>query len=848
MTSGWQNKLARASRMDWDEVRTRLAQELHKRGDLLRLKVGLRPAAIRLRDASSGGKFFFARGEAAARADLLRSYLPDEAAAILREADEICAHRFRLLGYDNLDFGESQARSKANDNDKSNAIDWHLDPVHGKRAPLDPWFKIPFLDFAVAGDHKITWELNRHQHLVTLAKAWLLTRDEKYVHELTAQWHSWIESNPYPLGINWASTLEVAFRSLSWIWVDHLLADAPGYAAFRADLLPALAFHGRYIERYLSTYFSPNTHLLGEAVAMFFLGALYPQMPHAARWKEDGWNIVLREAGAQVRADGVYFEQSLYYHVYALDFFLHARTLAAVNDIEIPAAYDDVLRKMLNVIAALAQSGPAEGFGDDDGGRLFNSRRNQTEHMTDPLTIGAIAFRRDDLGAPLLTEEAIWLFGERAVAALAPATAHRAAATPANSTITSAAFPDGGIYVLADSHPRPQTMMIDAGPQGTGRCGHGHADALSLCLTIDGERWLVDSGSGVYISSDPADRNNFRGTAAHNTLRVDGLDQAVPCEPFSWTDIPAPQAEHFAAGRTFTYFCGSHNGYKRLPDPVTHRRSVLRINSCKNDGKENDRTGNKGLHTGEESSIGLWLVRDLVLGTAEHDLELRWHFASDIAVRELEACEIIASKANTSKRELPDQQSNQLRTIWPGETVWKSTITQGTLSPAYGRYEPAPVVRSHARIKLPTEIAAAFLVSEHGALSHEHARMTAVRHDAGQSYELCVGDDKHEFFFALGNQPWSAGPWTSDAELLYCRMANEKLVQLIVVGGSSVEWQGRPLLRASAPSGYFEWRKQDGALQAEPTSFSTTTLFDELTGNAPASFIASPTSSYAEKH
>ena len=89
----------------------------------------------------------------------------DQAAAIIREADEICQHRFRLLGYENLDYGTD--------------IDWHLDAVHKKRAPLDPWFKIPFLDFAKVGDHKITWELNRHQHLVTLAKAWLLTQEDK---------------------------------------------------------------------------------------------------------------------------------------------------------------------------------------------------------------------------------------------------------------------------------------------------------------------------------------------------------------------------------------------------------------------------------------------------------------------------------------------------------------------------------------------------------------------------------------------------------------------------------------------------------------------------------------------
>jgi hypothetical protein len=147
----------------------------------------------------------------------------------------------------------------------------------------------------------------------------------------------------------------------------------PDCAEFRAELLPALAFHGRYIERYLSTYFSPNTHLLGEAVALFFLGTLYPQMPGAARWKESGWQIVLREAGRQVRPDGVYFEQSLHYHVYALDFFLYARLLATRNGMEIPPAYDAVLGRMLDVVAALAQAGPAEGFGDDDGGRLLES-------------------------------------------------------------------------------------------------------------------------------------------------------------------------------------------------------------------------------------------------------------------------------------------------------------------------------------------------------------------------------------------------------------------------------------------------------------------------------------------
>jgi hypothetical protein len=837
VASGWHNKVARLSRTDWDwdELRTRVAQQLQKRSDLLRYRLGMHPAAIQLRESTApAGKFFFTGSQAAERAELLRQHLPEQASEIVREADEICEHRFCLLGYENLDYGRE--------------IDWHLDRVHDKRAPLEPWCKVPFLEFAAVGDHKVTWELNRHQHLVTLAKAWLLTNDEKYVRELMTQWRSWLKSNPYPVGINWGSSLEVAFRSLSWIWVDQLLAanagrgrpalHAPQYAEFRAELLPALAFHGCYIERYLSTYFSPNTHLLGEVLALFFLGTLYPQVPGAARWKNEGWRVLLYEAGRQVRPDGVYFEQSLYYHVYALDFFIYARMLASANDLSIPADYDAILVRMLNVVQSLAQAGPAEGFGDDDGGRLFNARRNCTEHMTDPLALGAVVYHydRDDLAAAQLTEESIWLFGERAVTRLAPTR------RKAQDNACSVAFPDGGLYILAGgrtdtssgvpdavpvgSQPYAHAMVIDAGPQGEGRCGHGHADALSLRLTMNGSRWLVDSGSGVYISAGPAERNAFRGTAAHNTIRVDGMDQAVAGEPFSWTHIPTTHVEDWVIGRAFTYFAARHNGYERLADPVTHRRCVLHLND------------------------GIWLVRDLVLGSAEHDLELRWHFASDVSVREAGAGEFVASRP-----EAPEHLALRMimpRTI-PEDNCWKTQITRGLGSPAYGLYQPAPEIRSETRVKLPTEIATALIAQRRPGQTQGEAHMVS-RHEATvQVYELHEGNQSHEFFFphnhAHDNQSWSSGPWSTNADLLYCRVEEEKLVQLIVVGGNLVAWQGRPLLNARRPCQFFEWRKCDGVTHSEPEPVSTTPLFDELTGGSqPCSNSFNAISSYAEKH
>ncbi|MFY9561003.1 MAG: alginate lyase family protein [Terriglobales bacterium] len=797
--AGWHNKLARLAQMDWDEVRTRVAQEVHKRSELLLYRMGMRPRALSIDQRSSRqARFFFAPGDAHDRAALLRTHLPAEALEILHRADDICHHRFRLLGYDDLDYGDE--------------IDWHLDRVHGKRAPLDPWFKIPFLQFAAVGDHKITWELNRHQHLVTLAKAWLLSKDEKYVRELIAQWHSWVKANPYPLGINWGSTLEVAFRSLSWIWVDQMLTDAPEYAELRTELLPALALHGRYIERYLSTYFSPNTHLLGEAVALFFLGTLYPQIAAAARWQRTGWKVVLQSAQRQVRPDGVYFEQSLHYHVYALDFFLYAQLLAARNGLEIPAVYTATMGRMLDVLQALSRAGPPEGFGDDDGGRVFNPRRNHTEHMTDPLAIGTLLYGREDLSAARLTEESIWLFGQQAVDALLQENAHRAP--------HSAAFPDGGFYVLADSQPYAQQMVVDAGPQGVGRCGHGHSDALSVRLTMDGQRWLVDAGSGVYISADPSDRNAFRGTGAHNTMRVDGVDQAVPADPFSWTAIPTTRVENWSTGKTFSYFAGSHDGYVRLPDPVTHCRYVAKING------------------------GPCLVRDVALGREAHDLEVRWHFAPDFDLRETENGMLAAARRSGA-----DSGQPSLRLILPEGTSWQMEMTRGLISPAYGKFQPAPLLRAHARVALPAEIATLLAPGSAAHTQDSTSRLVSMRHAAVQVYELVEQDANHGFYFALDKRAWNFGPWFSDAEFLYCRIEQEKLVHLTVVGGSYVAWQGQPLLKAPGPSAFFEWRKREAVIHAEPDRFSVSPLFQELTGGVTLSAETSNTtaSTFAEK-
>jgi hypothetical protein len=740
--------------MSWDELRTRVGQAGRKRLDLLAYRTRLQRLAHPLEPLPLRAKFFFNTGELGERVPLLREHLPEEVENTITEADAICRHEFNLLGYEKLNCGPD--------------IDWHLDIVHGKRAPLKPWFNIRYLDFSEVGDHKVIWELNRHQHLVTLAKAWCLSGDSHYIHELLAQWYGWQKANPYPLGINWASTLEVAFRSLSWLWVRDLIAGCElPTPSFPRDLLSGLQLNGWYIERYLSTYFSPNTHLLGEGVALFYLGTLCPEIPAARRWQQTGWKIILQQAKRQVRADGLHFEQSLYYHVYALDFFLHARTLAALNGIPIPVEMDNVLRKMLDVIKVLAQSGCVEGAGDDDGGRVFNARRNRVQHMTDPLAIGTALYDTDEYaGVGQLTEEAVWLFGEKAVRRLAQKTAPLLP--------RSHAFVSAGLYLMGDDEPYAQQMVIDAGPQGTDNSGHGHADALSIRFSVEGQRVLIDPGTCAYIS-DGNERNLFRGTSAHNTLGVDKVDQALPIRPFAWASIPTVTPERWINGKGFDYFIGAHNGYGRLPDPVLHRRLVFHA---------------KG---------GFWFVLDSAQGQQEHMLEIFWHFAPSLRLSKHDG--VICARLPQS----PDQTipSSGVALLGCRNSAWNAELSSAFDSPVYGSKLIAPMACLKSRTVLPAESALLLVPLRAGAaLGHfsesreAPCNLRAYRYDLPQSTRY--------LYLSEAGGSWTHGPWASDAQLLYCGLRDGRLKHMVMISGSFAQWQDQPLISVQGQVDHLE--------------------------------------------
>jgi hypothetical protein len=456
-------------------------------------------------------------------------------AELERLAAQILAHRFPLLGL------EIQTGPE---------IAWRRDYLHGVESPKRYFRRIPYLDVRRAGDHKLIWELNRHQHLVVLAQAWLGVGNRRYLDEAFLQLESWWRDNPFHRGINWSSALEVGFRALSWIWIYHL-AGGEMDDAFRHRFLTALYRHGCHLEWNLSVYFSPNTHLLIEAVALHALGLLFPSFPGAERWRRKGGQLVSAQLDAQVRDDGSHFEQSTYYHVYALDAFLFHAVLE-----EVPPSFRSRLASMARFLAALL--GPSRElpfFGDDDGGRFFHPYGPRNRFARATLATAAALLDLDLPHQPEdVFEQALWWLGPSA----RPRTA---AAKP-----ISQAFPGSGLIVLnhGDLH-----VIMDAGPFGPGSAGHSHSDTLSLVVRRGREEILIDPGTYTYVA-EPDWRDRFRGSAAHNTVRAAGADQAIPAGPFRWHQTPAAELIQFVTG-TDHDFADATCSYQS----VRHRRRVL---------------------------------------------------------------------------------------------------------------------------------------------------------------------------------------------------------------------------------------------------------------------------------
>lgn len=512
-------------------------------------------------------------------------YLSSKRRELESEAREVAAHRWPVLGYGVREFG--------------GRVDWLREPASGVRWPLGFHGDVRLVR-GDGSDVRVLWELNRLGHLLTLGRAYAAGGDEELAEEFFAQVEGWCEQNPWGQGPNWACAMEVALRAVNLLAALRMFRRAPSLNVERhARLLALFDAHGRHVRRNLEySYIATGNHYLSDVAGLLWLGLLLPELEAAEGWREFALKELLRELDRQVLADGADWEASTGYQRFVTEVFLYTFLLCRENGFDVGERAWARVRSMLEYVrAVLRPDGRAPLVGDADGGQFLPLVQRGADEHAPLLAIGAAVFREPRFKVSEETpEEVFWLLGREGVRTFEE--------LKTASASTSEAFTQAGVCVLRAGD---LYLHLNAGGAGLdGRGAHGHNDALSIEVSACGASFIKDPGTYVY-TSDLRARHEFRSTAYHSTVEVDGFEQNTTPEsaPFFNGDEARPHLITFNTTGERDFAAAEHQGYERLPaGPVTHRREVT-----------------------FEKRGRYWLVEDILSGEGEHDLRFVFHAA-----------------------------------------------------------------------------------------------------------------------------------------------------------------------------------------------------------------------------
>lgn len=505
--------------------------------------------------------------------------------------------------------------------------EWNRDPKTGTRSPIVLGKAIDYRDERIVGDIKYLWEPSRHLELVTLALAWRVSRQQCYADGARVLLQSWFEQCPYPCGVHWTSALELAIRLLNWAVAWELLGghSSPLFEGhvgqrFLRQWLDAVFQHCHFIRGYFSRHSSANNHLFGEYMGLFVASLTWPCWPESTQWMEIGRRGLEEEALKQNTPDGVNKEQAIYYQHEVMDMMLLCHLAGKANGVLFSSAYLARLEKLAEFLASLMDvGGHVPMIGDSDDAKMVRlAYANDWCHYRSLLASCAILFSRPDfkVKARVFDDKNKWLFGDEGLAKWE-------ALASSGSKSPRRAFSNGGYWIIGDNFDTAEELRIavDAAPLGyLSIAAHGHADALSLTLSLGGEPFLIDPGTFAYHTQQRW-RDYFRGTSAHNTVRVDGLNQSTIGGSFMWLQKANAKCEEWISTIDSDQFVGSHDGFERLADKVTHRRTIrLDKKSCQ------------------------IAITDRLECKDNHEVELFWHFAPECNVRQ-EDLLVVATRA-----------------------------------------------------------------------------------------------------------------------------------------------------------------------------------------------------------
>ncbi|MCX6832404.1 MAG: heparinase II/III family protein, partial [candidate division Zixibacteria bacterium] len=478
--------------------------------------------------------------------EYVEAVLPSERHRIIAAADHIVANRFPVFNLGFISYGDPPR--------------WNYDPIHKVTAPECFYGDIDYLDPSVAGDSKIVWEISRFQFVYDLGQAYLLTVDEKYPRKFFELVHDWRRKNRDYHGVNFCSALESAFRIHALAWGIWFFKDSPSLTnEYAGDLYRLIYTCADFVRHHLSRYFSPNTHLLGEAYAIFIAGILFAEFQDAHLWQQLGHDTLLAELDRQFTMDGMHAELSTAYHGYAIEFLLSLVALCKQRNISLETRFHERLQQGVDVLTSLQRpDGAWPHIGDEDGGRLFFLSRVPASDFR-PLLDACRALLSH--GTTSTFVDSFWFCGE----------------TASNSPVRPAVKESShlvGAGIIVSHSKAGMYSLLQCGSSGYGDSPHSHADMLHLDISVGADNFIIDPGTCVY-TADLEKRNRYRSAAVHNGPTVTDLLLEDPHNPFGWLQQPNCSVGKYFKTASSEYYQAAYQVALLHGGKATISRSVL---------------------------------------------------------------------------------------------------------------------------------------------------------------------------------------------------------------------------------------------------------------------------------
>lgn len=549
------NKIKKLFSLPLREIVYRLREKGFIRKEHLFFKLKIQPVCRQVNKVDTPPLFFTEGYDATQRKRLIMEHLDEK--AIIQEADSIVGGNVLLLGREMV---------------IPSGPGWHKDPVDGVNWPNLFYPYVRHHQSVRDCDIKFIWELNRHQYLVPLAKAFWISKNEKYAKKLFEIITDWIDFTTYNQGVNWISSLEHAVRLFSWVWGIQLCRDSLYYSQSIRKIENSIYEQAYYISRHLSYYSSPYNHLVGEAAALHLIGLLFPEFDKSAEWEKTGLQILEDTVENQFYSDGTTVEQAFFYHHFTLGFYLQTIYLRNINH---KSVSNRMLKRVEKALEASFHLHMPDGnlpmVGDIDSARSICFSTTLSWNFSGFHQLGAVLFDRNDfkLNSKRVSEEILWILNDPDLVK------YRAIQTQLPQT--SFLAETGGYFINRDDWtPTSNYICFDFGKLAEGlstesipSAAHGHLDGLSIILEAYGKPFLVDGGFYTYFG-DLDWHKAFRHEETHNTLTIEGYRQAEYCGRLKWQNAVRLALLNYEESSDH-FVC---SGEIDFSDKVSHKRTI----------------------------------------------------------------------------------------------------------------------------------------------------------------------------------------------------------------------------------------------------------------------------------